>query len=275
MPETTANTPIFQPRLHLIYATNRVPLPKEAILKTRFASVFNTTAESTALNIAQQDGSAFIGEIKSGRHSLHIAGVPLPLPQEVIDHTVMVSPWQAQTKAAMRQHRGQIGLVSAGSDPDPIEQMLALYAAAGAFENEDLLGIININAWTAHPPADFLHPQHIAQYRQEIPFDLWFGHVRFYTDDYHYWLVTKGHHIFDVPDLAAFVGPGDDPTAVNNLFINVFYYLYEQDVFVTAGDTLQISSSGQQLRFTEVTELTEVLMGPSGTLVIEKADPRV
>ena len=275
MTETSANVPIFQPRLHLIYTTERVPLPRADILKARFASIFNTTAAATALNITQQDGSAFIAEIISGHHSLHIAGVPLPLPQEVIDSTVMVSPWQAQTKAAMRQHRGQIGLVYAGSDPDPVEQMLALYAAASAFENEDLLGIVNINAWTAHPPADFLHSESITHFRQAIPFDLWFGYVRFYTDDHHYWLVTKGHHIFDVPDLAAFVGPEDDPTAIINLFSNVFYYLYEQDVFVTAGDTLQISGSNQQLRFAEVTEFTEVLMGPSGTLVIEKTDPLV
>ncbi len=272
MTESTANDPISQPRLHLIYASDRLPMPREDRLKTRFSAILGTSPGEPTLNITQLESSAFSGEIVHGMHNLHIAGVPLPLPQEVIDRTVMISPWQAQAKAAMRQHQAQIGLVYAGSDADPVEQMLALYAAAGAFDNEDLLGIVNINAWTAHPPADFLNPEHVSRYRQEIPFDLWIGYVRFYTDEHHYWLVTKGHHIFDVPDLAAFIGPEDDPTAIITLFINVFYYLYEQDVFVTAGDTLQISGSDRQLRFAEVTELTEVLMGPSGTLVIEETD---
>jgi hypothetical protein len=148
--------------------------------------------------------------------------------------------------------------------------MAALYSLACACANEDLLGIVNANAWTAHPPADFLNPATIAAFRHEIPFNLWVGYVRFFTDEQAYWLVTKGHHIFDVPDLAYQVQPGEDPEAVINLFINVFHYLFEQDVVVTAGDTLEVSTSGKQLVFSEVTELEDVLMGPSGTLVIRQ-----
>jgi len=265
--------PSFRPGLHLIFASENPPFPTEDLLKARISGDGLANQEPIALRLSQADAQQFLGEVEFDQHHLQIAGMPYPLPQEVIDRTVMVSPWPAQTKAAMRHHRSQLRLDYLRGNPNPIEQMIALYRLASAVMSEDLLGIVNPNAWTAHPPADYLSPDQIAQYRQEIPFNLWFGYVRFYTDDQSYWLATKGHHIFDVPDLATFVQPTDDPNALINLFINVFYYLYEQDVFVTAGDTLEIRNSGEQLRFSEVTELSDLLMGPSGTLVIEKNYP--
>ena len=265
--------PSFHPGLHLIFASENPPFPTEDLLKARISGDALANQEPIALRLSQADAQQFLGEVEFDQHHLQIAGMPYPLPQEVIDRTVMVSPWPAQTKAAMRHHHSQLRLDYLRGNPNPIEQMIALYRLASAVMSEDLLGIVNPNAWTAHPPADYLSPDQIAQYRQEIPFNLWFGYVRFYTDDQSYWLATKGHHIFDVPDLATFVQPTDDTNALINLFINVFYYLYEQDVFVTAGDTLEIRNSGEQLRFSEVTELSDLLMGPSGTLVIEKNYP--
>jgi len=260
MTENFSFSTLTQPMLHLIYASRTLPNAKVDAL------------QEIKLDWAQQDADSFLGTAAFGEHQLHFAGLGMPLPRDVIDQTVMVSPWPGQIKAAMRQHLAHISLVYKEGSHDPIEQMIALYSLASAFENEDLLGIVNPNAWTAHPAADFLTPERIAQYRQEIPFNLWFGYVRFYTDDESFWLATKGHHIFDIPDLAYYVQPGEDPDAIINLFINIFYYLYEQDVFVTAGDTLEVSGSGQKLIFSEVTELSEVLMGPSGTLVLEKVN---
>lgn len=259
-----------QAALHLIYASADIPIPNQANLRARIPHTWRGSQDLLTLNWTQQDPDRCLGRAAFGGHEVHIAGLALPLPPEVIDHTIMVSPWGAQTKAAMRLHRAHISLVYAGRDPDPIEQMIALYSLANALENEDLLGIVNINAWTAHPPADFLSIERITQYRQVVPFNLWIGYVRFYTDDQRYWLVTKGQHIFDVPDLAYDVQSGEDEEGVIKLFMNVFYYLYEQDVMVTAGDTLEIRGSGQTLQFSEVSELTDVLMGPSGTLVITK-----
>jgi hypothetical protein len=173
----------------------------------------------------------------------------------------------------MRQHQSHLSLVYRGSAYDPVEKMIALYQTARAFAGEDLLGIVNENAWTAHPPADTLSPESIRSYRQDIPLNLWVGTVKFYVDQDNYWLVTKGHHIFDVPDLAYFIHDDEEETQIIKHFINIFYYLYEQDVFVTAGDTLEIAQQGQFLKFAEVPEGADFLMGPSGTLIIEKSTP--
>jgi len=257
---------LYQPALHLVYASAELPTPSKTTLAARISPI--DTQDAVSIEWTQQDPQRCLGKVSLGEHVLLIVGMAAPLPQDITDQTIMVSPWGVQIKAAMRQNRAHLSLFYGGGHPNPIERMVALYSLASAFENEDLLGIVNINAWTAHPPADFLSPHRISQYRQEIPFNLWFGYVRFYMDDHSYWLTTKGHHLFDVPDLAYFVQPDQDEEAVINLFINIFNYLYEEDVVAVPGDTLEMRSSGQKLRFSEVTELTDVLMGPSGTLVI-------
>jgi len=272
MTESQPYLPVYPPTLHLIYATTDLPTPKAARLVERMPYFPTDGQESPTLTWTRQSPNSSLGSAAFSGHQLQMAGLAVPLPPDVVDRTVMVSPWQPQIKAAMRQHRANIRLVYAGGNANPVEGMLALYALAGAFETEDLLGIVNPNAWNAHPPADFLSPASLDQYRLEIPFNLWVGYVRFYTDDQSFWLVSKGHHIFDVPDLAYFVEPGQDPEAIITLFINLFHYLYKQDVFVTAGDTLEIHGSGKQLQFSQVTELIDDLMGPSGTLVITQAE---
>jgi hypothetical protein len=270
--ENLAYPPTKNPELHLIYTFNQLPAPNTEELQHCFDN--NTPTQPPAhIDWKQKDAHRLIGKAAWAGHEIHIAGLPIPLPREMVDQTVMVSPWQGQIKAAMRQHQAHISLVYLRGSANPIEKMVALYTLACAFANEDLLGIINANAWTAHPPADFLSPHNIANYRHHIPYNLWFGYVRFFTDAPGYWLVTKGHHIFDVPDLAYRVQPDENPDAAIQVFINIFHYLLEQDVFVTAGDTFEISSTGEKFLFTEVTELEDMLMGPSGTLVLQKLSP--
>jgi hypothetical protein len=271
MTQPQPHLPVFLPMLHLIYANTDLPTASMPRLIERTPYFPTGTQEDPGLIWTLSSAHSGQGSADFGGHQLQIAGLAVPLPPDLIDRTVMVSPWGAQIKAAMRQHRAHISLVYARGHTDPIEQMIALYSLASAFETEDLLGVVNPQAWTAHPTADYLSPTKLAQFRHEIPFNLWVGYVRFYTDHQSYWLVSKGHHIFDIPDLAYYVEPGQDPDAVINLFINLFHYLYQQDVFVTAGDTLEIHGSGQQLQFSEVTELIDDLMGPSGTLVITQA----
>lgn len=268
MTESQPSPYIDRPALHLIYASAELPNLKQDLLNT--ACMANQAP--ITLNMTQGAPGTCLGRATFGEHELYVAGLNMPLPRPLIDQTVMISPWGPQTKAALRQHRTHLSLVYKGGNLDPVEQMIALYHLACALNNEDLLGVINPNAWTAHPVADFLSPDMIASYRTEIPFNLWFGYVRFYSDDPAFWLVTKGHHIFDVPDLAYQVHPDENPQAIIDLFINVFYYLYEQDVVVTAGDTLAVAGFRQQLVFSEVTELVDVLMGPAGTLVLAQSD---
>jgi len=262
------------PTIHLIYTTTTFPRPtQEDLVQAIQAAVDSSNDQEIKASWTSQEAQKCLGEIQFGLHRIQVAGLANPLPQEIVDCAIHTSPWQPQIKAAMRQHQSHLSLVYRGSAYDPVEKMIALYQTARAFAGEDLLGIVNENAWTAHPPADTLSPESIRSYRQDIPLNLWVGTVKFYVDQDNYWLVTKGHHIFDVPDLAYFIRDDEEETQIIKNFINIFYYLYEQDVFVTAGDTLEIAQQGQFLKFAEVPEGADFLMGPSGTLIIEKSTP--
>ena len=261
---------VFTPAVHLIYGTPACPIPDEHTISKRIAATSQEISQdSVRLKWSLQTPDQSQGAVAFGDHQVLLAGQPIPLPNSILDRTVHVSPWQPHIKAAMRQHQSHLSLVYAGDHSDPVEKMIALYQVAYGLQNEDLLGIVNEQAWTAHPPADFLTPERINTYRHEIPFILWVGYVKFYLDPTRYWLVTKGHHLFDVPDLAAMVESAEQESEIIERLIAIFYYLYEKDVEAIAGDTLELQSTGQQLRFAEVPEELESLMGPSGTLIIE------
>ena len=261
------------PNIHLVYGTPILPQPEQNSLENAISKVDSKGDETVEISWDYIEAQRCLGQVQIGPHIIRVAGLSLPLPQEIVDCTTHPSPWQPQIKAAMRQHQSHLSLVYAGNHHDPVEKMIALYKTARAFENEDLLGILNENAWTAHPPVDYLSPEKIQSYRKEIPFNLWIGYVKFFLNEENYWLVTKGHHIFDVPDFAYLIGPHENAVNIVNQFNNIFYYIYEKDVFVAAGDTLEISKKEQYLKFSEVPEGADFLMGPSGTLVIEKIKP--
>jgi len=260
----------FTPALHLIYASPEFPAPDQSNIVTRLGGFksLETSKPSLIWQIYLQEKC--LGELTFKDHHIQVSGLSAPLPPEVVDRTINVSLWQTQIKAGLRQHQSHLSLVYRGQSPDPIERMTALYQAAHALNHEDLLGVVNEPAWTAHPTADFLSIEKIIGFRKAIPFILWIGYVRIFVDKQRYWLVTKGHHLFDVPDLAFFIESAAEEENVINHFVNIFYYLFEQDVMVAPGDTLEIGKTGEVMQFSEVTEFTEILLGPAGTLVIEK-----
>lgn len=266
---------IPQPAIHLIYGAKNFPNLNTKIIVESIKSIEDPLSGGEVdASWAIQERQRCLGKIQIDQHHIQVAGLSNPIPDEIIDCTVHTSPWGPQIKAVMRQHRSHISLVYTGNCFDPVEKMIALYKAAHALTNEDLSGILNENAWTAHPPADFLSPEKILSYRQELPIILWVGYVKFFTDEHNYWYVTKGHHIFDVPDLAFYMREEDDLKQITLHFNNLFFYISEEDVVVTAGDTLEIARTNQFLRFRAVPEDADFLMGPSGTLVIEKIDPK-
>jgi len=263
----------YTPTIYLVFADPELTNPDKTIIAERIASLEKSLPpDAVEVHWEVCGPDKCLGSVRFQNHEIQVSGLSMPLPPAILDQTVHVSRWQAQIKAAIRQHRAQMSLVYTGQNQDPIEKMVALYQIAFAFSTEDLLGVINPNAWTAHPPADFLTADLIRSYHKQIPFNLWIGYVKFFIDKQRYWLASKGHHIFDVPDLAYQVKPGEDFNEIVNHFINIFYYFYEKDVEVLAGDTLAIQGTSKNFQFSEVEEGAAFLMGPSGTLVVEKVE---
>ena len=265
------STQILQPVLHLIFSQPQVALPQEESILSRLQEMVHPSEKSSIqISWTAQNAQSLLGQIQWGQHHVQISALPSPLPPAIVDRTIHTSRWQPQVKMTLRQHQSHLSLVYLGQHHDPVEKMIALYQVASSLASENLLGVVNEPAWTAHPAADFLTPGAITQYRQEIPFTLWIGYVRFFIDEAQYWLVTRGHHIFDVPDLAYFFQGGENEDEILQQFMNIFYYIYEQDADVVPGDTFAISGSDTKMQFSEVTEFPEILLGPIGTLVIKK-----
>lgn len=263
----------FLPFIQLVFSSAAPAIPVVNQISTRLAEIdpawsideINTGTDAPFPQI-------FTGQYQFGGHLIHAASNPNPIPSPIIDQTVLVSHWQPQIKAALRHHQSHLTMTYLEGSSDPIERMTALYAFAHALDHENLLGVVNPPAWTAHPKADFLTPESVRSFYEDIPFLLWIGFVKFFIDKESYWFVTKGHHLFDVPDLAYRMEPDDDIQSMMDTFINLFYFLYEQDTVVTAGDSAEIQGTGQTYKFLEVTEFADQLMGPAGTLVIEATD---
>ena len=261
------------PFIQLVYSSLAPEIPGVNYVSTRLADIDPSwQIEETIRETDTNRPHIYTGQYRFGRHLIQVTANPNPIPSPIIDQTVLVSHWQPQIKAALRHHQSHLTLTYLEGSTDPVDRMTALYGLTHGLDHENLLGVVNPPAWTAHPKADFLIPEKIQSFNESIPFLLWIGYVKFFIDKINYWLVTKGHHLFDVPDLAYRMKPDDDAQAVMDTFINLFYFLYEQDATVTAGDTAQIKGIGQTYHFLEVTELTNLLMGPAGTLVIEKTD---
>ena len=273
MSETSPFPVLKFPAIQLLFLTGDLPTPGKEAISDQIQAVEPVEKGRVTVAWDIQDRRRCLGKIHFDDHEISVAGLPAPLPEVVINHTIHTSHWQPQIKTALRNHLSHLGLVYMGNNPDPVEKMIALYKAAACFKTENLLGVVNEGAWTAHPSADFLDPARIRNYREEIPFIIWMGYVKFFEDKEHYWLATRGHHIFDVPDLAHFMLPGDENDAIINQFINIFYYIYEEDAEVTTGDTLAIKDTETVMKFAEVPEDADFLMGPIGTLVIETVPP--
>lgn len=262
---------VCHPYIYLVYATPQFELPSEKDV-TDYIRNFegNASAESVETNWVVNDGNSFSGLIKIGQHQLRLAGVNVPLPASTIQKTVIPTHWDDTVKQHIRSHRAHLIIYYEGYHPDPVEQMIAIYKAASALKNDALIGVVNEAAWTCHPVTHFLDVATILNYRQELPFALWFGYIKLYTDPDHYWFFTRGHYLFNVPDLAYFCTPNVKAFDIMRLFINIFYYVFEAKHEINIGDTMEVQGGNNILRFAAVQEGADMIESPGGTLVIEK-----
>ncbi len=267
------NPATSMPAIILLSQNSPFHIPDDDAIIEKMAGLQEPDAPDAALSWHLKETENALGEVTFGKHRIRITSLPAPIPSTTVNRTINVSTWNPQLRAIMRLHQSHLICAYQGEDANPIQQMTSLYMLAHALEDENLTAIVNENAWTAHPPADYLSAENIKAYQQHIPFHLWIGYVKFFTDKQRFWFVSKGHHLFDVPDLAYFIQADEKPSDIMPLFINIFYYLFENDVVVTPGDTMEISGSDHPLRFSEVKKYEDFLMGPSGTLGLEKIRP--
>ncbi len=197
---------------------------------------------------ASPDGidPAIMGLFGWDRHVVKVVGFASPMPADAVKACVQPAHFDPQYKALAYEHQSHVMLYYAGYDHDPMEQHVALAAAAGALAYFGGSFVLNENARTALPAA-MLHPHEedagdlFATFRGwPLPF-LFCGFVKLEVDGTPgVWMRTYGAHRFGLPDFA-FHSPGHELGSVTfELFSNLLAYLRHSGKQFAPGDTMRV-----------------------------------
>jgi len=170
------------------------------------------------------------------KHQISILGFPTPIPQSVYDKNVQQSLWNQDFKQYVSENKAHVLLTYLGSDSDTNEQYLALYKVARALLDEQLLGVINEAAWTAHPIRflqEVIHPKMINVCRESPPLMFWTGLIMV-AEEQATWFISKGFHVYKQPDLAIYAEDAH-PHEIQQLFFDIYDYAFREKLTLKEG----------------------------------------
>jgi hypothetical protein len=249
-----------------ILALDHLSTPKDQVLAQCFANLRINAEPAKYLNFGQNSSESFTGTVCYEPHRIHLMGFNLPAP--VLEFTLTPSHFPPETKAPIANHRAHIVAIYSGDVSDPTEQYLALFCLARAFKDQGLLGILNeaaMNALPAKAVIDYTEPDVIATCRGYFPPYVFSNLVQFFRPDGKVWLVSKGHHVFGVPDFAFLAAEMGHMDSVTNLFGGLFDYVHKKKAVFRAGETAKFGK--MTVKFSRVTEYKDYIEGPGETLV--------
>jgi hypothetical protein len=192
---------------------------------------------------------SYMGLLAWDRHVVKLVGFPGPMPETAVKACVQPAHFNAQFKTLAYEHKSHVMLYYVGYDHDPLEQYVALAAAAGSVGYFGASFVLNETARTAVPAA-VLHPHEedagdmLAALRGfPLPF-LYCGFVKLEVEGTPgVWMRTYGAHRVGLPDFA-FHAPGHDHgTSVFELFSNLLAYLRRSGKQFAPGHTMQVGDA--------------------------------
>ena len=230
-----------------------VPLELEAeevtkALRDYHADMAEATAELYALPPKEgaTDEPAILGLLAWDRHVVKLVGFAAPMPADSVKACVQPAHVDPQFKKFAYEHKSHVMLYYTGYDLDPLEQYVALAAAAGSVASFGASFVLNETARTAVPAA-VLHPHEedggnmLAALRGlPLPF-LYCGFVKMEVEgEPGVWMRTYGCHRLGLPDFA-FCAPGHDlGSATFEVFSNLLAYLRNTGKQFAPGNTMRV-----------------------------------
>lgn len=246
-------------------------LPKLAVAQLgNTISQIEPLRQPATFDVQIEEKDMFRAFTKFDDHKLQLVGMSTPVPSSVLERTIPVSNWKQEDKLPLQNHKAHIICYYEGDNPNPTEQLLALYKIAFAFSEFGLLGILDEDAWNCMPiwmVKEQMKADMLQSCRKSVPVGIWTGFVKLFKNKTDVWYCTKGYHRFGVNDLA-YLGQLDEANDVYSMFGNLFEYMLG-GAFIKIGHTAQISET-HYLRFREAYEYGDYLKSPLGTLVFEK-----
>lgn len=180
------------------------------------------------------------------RHVIKVVGFLTPMPADAVRACVQPAHIDPKFKALAYQHVSHVMLYYAGYELDPLEQYVALAAAAGSVAYFGASFVLNETARTAVPAA-VLHPHEedggdmLGALRGfPLPF-LFCGFVKLEVEgEPGVWMRTYGCHRLGLPDLA-FHAPGHELGSTTfEIFSNLLAYLRQSGKQFAPGDTMRV-----------------------------------
>lgn len=209
------------------------------------AELFHVPPKAGAPNAT--DEPTVMGLLAWSRHVVKLVGFSAPMPAEAVKACVQPAHFDAQYKQLAYDHKSHIMLYYAGYELDPLEQYVALAAAAGAVAYFGASFVLNETARTAIPAA-VLHPHEedaddMLGALRGFPLPLLYcGFVKMEVEgELGVWMRTYGCHRLDLPDLAFRGASHDETPAVFELFGNLLSYLRTSGKQFAPGDTLRVA----------------------------------
>jgi hypothetical protein len=189
---------------------------------------------------------AFLGLLAWERHVIRLFGFTTPLPEQTAKACIQPAHFAPEFKNLAYQHKSHAVLSYVGYEQDPLEQYVALGAAAGSLAYFGASFVLNETGRSAAPAA-VLHPHEedagdmlSALRGLPLPF-LFCGFVKLEVEGTPgVWMRTFGAHRFGLPDFA-YLAPGHEQgSATFELFSNLLSYLRHSGKQFAPGHTMQV-----------------------------------
>ncbi|MCI0701480.1 MAG: DUF4261 domain-containing protein [Planctomycetia bacterium] len=189
---------------------------------------------------------AMLGLLAWGPHVLKLVGFANPMPSAAVESCVRPAHFDPSFKELAYRHQSHVLLYYAGYDHDPLEQYVALAAAAGVLARFGSVVTLNETAHTAIPSAVLLPHEEdagdmlTALRKLPLPF-LYCGFVKLEVEgEPGVWMRTFGAHRFGLTDLAYRATSHDEGTSTFQLFNGMLTYLRASGQSFGPGHTMQV-----------------------------------
>lgn len=193
-------------------------------------------------------GAAFAGLLAWGNHTVKLLAYSTPMPDGAAEVCLRPALLPPDVKDDAAWHRGHVLLYYAGTDPDRLEQMVAVAAAAGVLARFGGFVTLHEDARTAilsHAllPDDADEDMMVTLRTLPLPY-LYAGFTKMeLTDVSGVWVRTFAAHKLGLPDLARHITGHEFGRATFGLFAGVFGYLRETGLSLIPGELVRVGEA--------------------------------
>jgi hypothetical protein len=204
-----ANKPLS---LQLLFL-DKLDLEPAAVTRSLRAYHPTMARASCELDAQASKNGTPVGVLNWVNHVVRLIGFDAPMPAPVVEQCVQGAHYRADLKTQARAHRSHVILYYAGKATAPLEQYVALAAAAGALARHNAIVVVNEAGHTSLP-AEVLAAGNgdTMQLLRSLPIPiLYSGFVKFDVEGVQgVWMRTFGNHLLGLPDFAHLSGSHDE-----------------------------------------------------------------